>query len=105
MKNCWNAHPGGLPVLKLFVNYRAIEANRKLCVVSLGRDETVKLWDGLLGVDWVGECTIPFLNSPAISDSSSQKMSWSKTKVHLALSKTSPLWSFRGTATQQDPTQ
>ncbi|RXW15821.1 hypothetical protein EST38_g10028 [Candolleomyces aberdarensis] len=53
MKNCWNAHPGGLPVSKLFVNYRAIEANRKLCVVSLGRDESVKFWDGLLGVDWV----------------------------------------------------
>lgn len=58
MTNCWKAHLN-LPVLRLFVNYRAIEANQKLCVVSLGRDEAVKLWDGLLGVDWVGK-SIPF---------------------------------------------
>ncbi|KAH6890093.1 Endonuclease/exonuclease/phosphatase [Coprinopsis sp. MPI-PUGE-AT-0042] len=40
--NHWVAHPG-LPVLKM----------RKLCVVSLGRDECVRFWDGLLGSDWV----------------------------------------------------
>jgi WD40 repeat protein len=55
MTNCWKAHLN-LPVLRIFVNYRAIEANKKLCVVSLGRDDAVKLWDGLLGVDWVGKC-------------------------------------------------
>lgn len=51
--NHWAAHPG-LPVLKMFVNHVAIETRRKLCVVSLGRDEYVKFWDGLLGSDWVG---------------------------------------------------
>ncbi|KAF6748564.1 Endonuclease/exonuclease/phosphatase [Ephemerocybe angulata] len=52
MTNQWQAH-NAYPVLKIFVNFRAIETNQKLCVVSLGRDELVKLWDGLLGVDWV----------------------------------------------------
>ncbi|TFK28598.1 DNase I-like protein [Coprinopsis marcescibilis] len=50
--NNWVAHPG-LPVLKMFVNHYAIDLNQRLCVVSLGRDETVKVWDGLLGLDWV----------------------------------------------------
>jgi len=57
MTNSWNAHPG-LPVQKLFVNPRAIETNRKLCVVSLGRDDFIRFWDGLLGVDWVGEYSL-----------------------------------------------
>lgn len=52
--NSWNAHPG-LPVLKLCVNWNAIERNGKLCVVSVGRDECLKLWDGLLRLDWIGE--------------------------------------------------
>ena len=54
MTNCWNAHPG-LPVMKLLMNHFAIEKIGQLCVVSIGRDETVRFWDGLLGLDWVGE--------------------------------------------------
>lgn len=50
--NCWEAHDG-LPVLKLFVDPSAIERLGKLCVVSVGRDERMKFWDGLLGNDWV----------------------------------------------------
>ncbi|TFK35097.1 Endonuclease/exonuclease/phosphatase [Crucibulum laeve] len=50
--NSWNAHPG-LPVMKLMVNHYAIERNGRLCVVSVGRDEQLRLWDGLLGLDWV----------------------------------------------------
>ncbi|KAI6160543.1 hypothetical protein EDD17DRAFT_1733001 [Pisolithus thermaeus] len=50
--NCWEAHDG-LPVSKLFVDPSAIERLGKLCVVSVGRDERMKFWDGLLGNDWV----------------------------------------------------
>lgn len=53
MTNCWNAHPA-LPVMKLIMNYYAIEKTGQLCVVSVGRDELVRLWDGLLGSDWIG---------------------------------------------------
>jgi len=53
--NSWNAHPG-LPVLKLMMNHYGIELTGQLCVASVGRDENMKLWDGLLGLDWVGEC-------------------------------------------------
>jgi len=52
MTNCWNTHPG-LLVMKLIVNYYAIEKMGQLCVVSVGRDEHVRLWDGLLGFDWI----------------------------------------------------
>ncbi|KAJ3509069.1 hypothetical protein NLJ89_g5412 [Agrocybe chaxingu] len=50
--NCWNAHPG-LPVMKLIVNYYAIVKVGRLCVASIGRDEQIRLWDGLLGLDWI----------------------------------------------------
>ena len=53
--NCWNAHPG-LPVVKLGVDAMGIEKTGRLCVVSVGRDEVVRFWDGLLGLDWIGEC-------------------------------------------------
>jgi len=52
--NCWVAHPG-LPVLKMAVDHHGIRMAGRLCVVSIGRDEQLRLWDGLLGVDWVGK--------------------------------------------------
>lgn len=51
--NCWNAHPG-LPVMRLIMNYYGIESTERLCVASVGRDENLRLWDGLLGSDCVG---------------------------------------------------
>jgi len=51
--NSWDAH-SELPVLKLSVNCTAIERDGKLCVVSVGRDECLKMWDGLLGAAWTG---------------------------------------------------
>ena len=50
--NSWNAHPG-LPVLKLAVDVFGVDGGR-LNVVSVGRDETLRFWDGLLGSDWIG---------------------------------------------------
>lgn len=53
--NCWEAHQG-LPVLKLFVDPYAIEMAGRLCVVSIGRDEQLRFWDGLLGNNWMRKC-------------------------------------------------
>ncbi|KAJ7174548.1 Endonuclease/exonuclease/phosphatase [Mycena filopes] len=50
--NAWMAHPK-LPVNQLAVDHYGIEKTGRLCVVSVGRDEQVKLWDGLLASDWV----------------------------------------------------
>ncbi|TDL18444.1 DNase I-like protein [Rickenella mellea] len=50
--NCWNAH-NGLPVQRLGVDPWSMEKCGKLSVVSVGRDELAKFWDGLLGVDWI----------------------------------------------------
>ncbi|KAF8959542.1 Endonuclease/exonuclease/phosphatase [Flammula alnicola] len=50
--NCWNAHPG-LPVMKMAVNHFAVGKVGRLCVASIGRDEQMRLWDGLLGLDWI----------------------------------------------------
>ena len=51
--NCWLAHQG-LPVHTLFVDPLSIEKCAQLTVVSVGRDEQARFWDGLLGVDWIG---------------------------------------------------
>ena len=51
--NCWDAH-GGLPVSRIFVDPYAIFQTEKLCVVSVGRDEQIRFWDGLIGADRIG---------------------------------------------------
>ncbi|KAF8511096.1 DNase I-like protein [Gautieria morchelliformis] len=50
--NMWQAH-GELPVLKIFADPFSIGKSQRLHVVSLGRDEQMRFWDGLLGTDWV----------------------------------------------------
>lgn len=50
--NAWNAH-SGVPVTQIFVDPWSIE-KEKLRVVSVGRDERMRFWDGLLGIDWIG---------------------------------------------------
>lgn len=52
--NCWDAH-GGLPVSRMFVDPYAIVEMEKLRVVSVGRDEQIRFWDGLLGADRIGK--------------------------------------------------
>lgn len=51
--NAWNAH-SDLPVLRIATDPYSIEKLGRLCVVSVGRDEQLRLWDGLLSLDWIG---------------------------------------------------
>jgi hypothetical protein len=80
--NSWKAH-GELPVTRLTVDTVAIaQVNggflvvvevrgltgclgmqvQKLVVYSVGRDEQVKFWDGLLGQDWIGSSFLDLLS-------------------------------------------
>ncbi|THG97556.1 hypothetical protein EW026_g4466 [Hermanssonia centrifuga] len=52
MTNNWMAHQK-LPVLKLVVDTWSIEKLERLSVYSVGRDERLRFWDGLLGTDWI----------------------------------------------------
>lgn len=52
--NCWDAHDG-LPVSRIFVDPYATLNMEKLNVVSVGRDEQIRFWDGLLGADRIGK--------------------------------------------------
>lgn len=58
--NCWDAH-GGLPVSRLFVDPFTILEMEKLIVVSTGRDEQIRFWDGLLGADRIGKWRINYV--------------------------------------------
>ncbi|KAF5350846.1 hypothetical protein D9757_012841 [Collybiopsis confluens] len=49
--NSWIAHPG-LPVLKLDADPFGIASYSRLAVISVGRDEKIGLWDGLLSLEW-----------------------------------------------------
>lgn len=55
--NNWKAH-ADLPVQKLIVDPFSIEKCARLLVLSIGRDEQARLWDGLLGVDWIGDSNV-----------------------------------------------
>ncbi|KAI0759751.1 DNase I-like protein [Trametes elegans] len=50
--NCWAAHDD-LPVLRIAVDTWSMEKLNRLVVYSVGRDEQLRFWDGLLGVDWI----------------------------------------------------
>ncbi|KIY44678.1 DNase I-like protein, partial [Fistulina hepatica ATCC 64428] len=50
--NMWNAH-SGLPVISIRVDIHGIRLTGRLCVTSVGRDEVLRLWDGLLTLDCV----------------------------------------------------
>ena len=58
MTNNWAAHGNGqtpTPLQKIAVDPYSIDKLGKLCVYSIGRDDHVKCWDGLLGADWQGD--------------------------------------------------
>jgi hypothetical protein len=58
MTNNWVAHWNNqsvLPLQKIAVDPYSIDKIGRLCVYSVGRDDHVKSWDGLLGVDWQGD--------------------------------------------------
>ena len=57
--NSWQAHTK-LPVLRLVVDTWSIEKLGRLTVYSIGRDERLRFWDGLLGTQWVGEYRMRF---------------------------------------------
>ncbi|OCH87674.1 DNase I-like protein [Obba rivulosa] len=54
MTNCWQAHTK-LPVLRIAVDTWSIEKLGRLAVFSVGRDERLRFWDGLLGTDWIDQ--------------------------------------------------
>jgi hypothetical protein len=58
MTNNWIAHSNSqsvLPLQKIAVDPYSIDKIGRLCVYSVGRDDHVKCWDGLLGADWQGD--------------------------------------------------
>ncbi|KAI0791003.1 DNase I-like protein [Abortiporus biennis] len=55
--NFWSAHDN-LPVLKLEVDSKGIMNLDRYCVYSIGRDERLRFWDGLLGIDWIEQETL-----------------------------------------------
>ena len=54
--NSWVAHDG-LPIYTLNVDSFSMEKCAQFAVYSVGRDEQMRVWDGLLGLEWIGECT------------------------------------------------
>ena len=53
--NSWVAHKD-VPVTHLSVDPWSISLVGKLCAISVGRDEKMRFWDGLLAVSWIGQC-------------------------------------------------
>ena len=55
MTNSWVAHKD-VPVTHLSVDPWSISLVGKLCAVSVGRDEKMRFWDGMLAMSWIGLC-------------------------------------------------
>lgn len=63
--NSWKAH-SDLPVHKLFVDPWSIEKCNSLNVISVGRDEQARFWDGLLAINHLGEYIHLFMHEVAL---------------------------------------
>lgn len=57
VKKEWQAHRGS-PVLDIAVDPSCLWKYNQLCVASIGSDSTLRLWDGTLENDWLGESMI-----------------------------------------------
>ena len=53
-----------LPVLRIAVDTWSMEKLDRLVVLSMGRDEKLRFWDGLLGIDWIGMFSLLSLVCP-----------------------------------------
>ena len=54
IKKEWKEH--AMPVVSIVADRSSIWTLQRLQVVSLGMDNVVKIWDGILEDDWIGEC-------------------------------------------------
>ncbi|KAG6825085.1 hypothetical protein H0H92_004750 [Tricholoma furcatifolium] len=54
MTNAWLGHPA-VPVRSIAVDHYGIDKIGRMCVVSVGKEEQLRLWDGLLGLDQIDE--------------------------------------------------
>ncbi|THH32183.1 hypothetical protein EUX98_g2010 [Antrodiella citrinella] len=57
MTNQWMAHQK-LPLVTIAVDPYGIENMERLSVYSVGRDEKLYFWDGLLGIDWIDQTLV-----------------------------------------------
>lgn len=68
--NSWAAYDDGVPVMKIRCDYweaarggagskrGGAGMRRRMGVMSVGKDECVRFWDGLLGYDWIGKWSL-----------------------------------------------
>lgn len=54
VKKDWQAHHKEHPVVKLIADQSSFWSLNRAQVVSLGQDTTIRVWDGLLEDDWIG---------------------------------------------------
>jgi hypothetical protein len=57
----------------------------RLAVISTGRDDQVKFWDGLLGADWIGVFLI-LSHFQCVVDRNAQNQNWQLTTRNSQLS-------------------
>ena len=55
-KKDWHAHTN--PVASILVDRSSVWKSGVLQVASIGTDNAVRLWDGMLEEDWLGECLV-----------------------------------------------
>jgi hypothetical protein len=98
--NLWKAH-GDSPVVRLVVDPIGIGRNQRLAVLSVGKDERARLWDGLLAYHWISAsrcspCRERLLTERQTTNSSSAKSS-------SAPSARSTFFCARGMSTRPSP--
>lgn len=88
VKKDWKAHND--PVIKLVADKSSFWSLDRAQVISLGSDNAIRIWDGMLQDDWLGKSYNPHFKRIAYKP---QKHKCKPTKKHFASLTKSRLWS------------
>jgi len=86
IKKEWKEH--AMPVVSIVADRSSIWTLQRLQVVSLGMDNVVKIWDGILEDDWIGECLGGLAKSLEYTDERAQTTSCTRGTANTVPSKT-----------------
>lgn len=93
----WSAHEN--PILEVIADRTSIWKIDRLQVVSLGMDNVVRIWDGMLEEDWLGRCFAAFEVEEA---NSLQRRKWRRGRLGTAIIERFARWFVPGTRVRRN---
>ena len=96
-KKDWHAHSN--PVVNILVDRSSVWKSGELQIASIGTDNAVRIWDGMLQEDWLGECLV-WKDLDLLDAENVQRTTCKSMIPSIVASESLELWLLRGTQVQ-----